>query len=175
MLLRKPDGAEIPVPPRKDGTPAQKAGLKAGDVITKVNDKAIASVEELREGLASDSKEKYSVNLTLVRDRKEQSVKVELEPARQMMTPEEISELRDQIISPEHMRLLRDQIQAQVGEITKNSELMKLQKGKIRDEVERSMRLYHKDLEQLQKNYRKEIDQFKDFQKQHFDLSQVSI
>lgn len=159
----------------KDGTPAQKAGLKAGDVITKVNDKAIASVEELREGLASDSKEKYSVSLTVVRDRKEQSVKVELEPARQMMDPEEISELRDQIISPEHMRLLRDQIQAQVGEIAKNSELMKLQKGKIRDEVERSMQLYHKDLEQLQKNHRKEIDQLRDFQKQRFGFSQVSI
>lgn len=159
----------------KDGTPAQKAGLKAGDVITKVNDKAVASVEELREALASDSKEKYSVNLTIVRDRKEQAVKVELEPAHHLISPEEVTELRGQIVNPEQMRQLKDQIQAQMAEITKNAEQMKLQKGKVRDEVERSMRLYRKDLEQFQKNYRKEIDQLRDLRKQRFDWSQVSI
>ncbi|MGE5326672.1 MAG: PDZ domain-containing protein [Deltaproteobacteria bacterium] len=158
----------------KDGTPAQKAGLKAGDVITKVNDKAVASIEELRGALASDSKEKYSVTLTIVRDRKEQAVKVELEPAKHLISPEEVTELRGQIVNPEKMRLLKDQIRAQMAEITKNAEQMKLQKEKIRDEVERSMRLYRKDLEQFQKNYRKEIDQLRD-QKLRFDWSQISI
>jgi serine protease Do len=159
----------------KDGTPAQKAGLKAGDVITKVNDKAVASVEELRESLASDSKEKYSVTLTLVRDRKEQAVSVELEPARQLISPEEVSELRGQIMNPEHMRMLKDQIQSQMAEISKNSELMKLQKEKIRDEVERSMQQYRKDLEQFQKNYRQEIEQHRDLQKQRLESFQEPI
>ena len=159
----------------KDGTPAQKAGLKAGDVITKVNDKAVASVAELREALGSDSKEKYSVTLTLVRDRKEQTVKVELEPVRPLMSPEEVSELQNRIISPERMRMLKDEIKAQVAELTKNADAMKLQKEKIRNEVERSMQQYRKDMEKFQKDYRKEIDQLKDFQKQRFDWSQVSI
>ena len=67
------------------------------------------------------------------------------------------------------------EIKAQVAEITKNADAMKLQKEKIRNEVERSMQQYRKDVEKFQKDYRKEIDQLKDFQKQRFDWSQVSI
>jgi serine protease Do len=144
-----------------EGSAAQKAGLKAGDVIVKVGDATIASVGDLRKALRKNPSEKQQLTLTIVRDRKEQTVSVELEPVRQFIEPQEISELTGQIINPEHMRLLKDQIQAQVADVKKNSELMQLQKEKIRDEVERSMQQYRNEMEQLKKNYRKEIDQLR--------------
>jgi len=62
------------------GSAAEKAGLKAGDVIVAVDGKSVATVAELRQALESNpSKEERKVNLTVVRDRHEQTVPVELE------------------------------------------------------------------------------------------------
>jgi membrane-associated protease RseP (regulator of RpoE activity) len=62
------------------GSPAAKAGLKAGDVIVAVDGKSVATVTELRQALdIKPSKEEHKVNLTIVRDRHEQTVPVELE------------------------------------------------------------------------------------------------
>jgi membrane-associated protease RseP (regulator of RpoE activity) len=62
------------------GSAAEKAGLKAGDVIVAVDGKSVATVTELREALeVKPSNEERKVNLTIVRDRHEQTVPVELE------------------------------------------------------------------------------------------------
>jgi membrane-associated protease RseP (regulator of RpoE activity) len=62
------------------GSAAEKAGLKAGDVIVAVDGKSVATVTELRQALEiKPSKEEHKVNLTVVRDRHEQTVPVELE------------------------------------------------------------------------------------------------
>jgi hypothetical protein len=62
------------------GSAAEKAGLKAGDVIVAVDGKSVATVTELRQALEiKPSKEDRKVNLTVVRDRHEQTVPVELE------------------------------------------------------------------------------------------------
>lgn len=59
------------------GSAAEKGGLKAGDVIVRVDDKDVGSVRELRRSLRGwEGKE---VNLTIVRNRQEQTVKVKLE------------------------------------------------------------------------------------------------
>jgi membrane-associated protease RseP (regulator of RpoE activity) len=64
-----------------EGSAAAKAGIKAGDVITRINSEAVVDVEDLRRALGQVEKE---ATITFVRDRKEQTVKVELEqqPAR---------------------------------------------------------------------------------------------
>jgi C-terminal processing protease CtpA/Prc len=62
------------------GSPAEKAGLKAGDVIVAVDGKSVTAVTELRQALEiKPSKQAQKVNLTIVRDRHEQIVPVELE------------------------------------------------------------------------------------------------
>jgi hypothetical protein len=62
------------------GSAAEKAGLKAGDVIVAVDGKSVATVTELRQALETKpSKEERKVNLTVVRDRHEQTLPVELE------------------------------------------------------------------------------------------------
>jgi len=62
-----------------DGTPASRAGLKVGDVITKVNDVAIRSREDLVRQLR-EVKEDDHVSIGIVRDKKEMTVSAKLEP-----------------------------------------------------------------------------------------------
>ncbi|MFQ5723386.1 MAG: PDZ domain-containing protein [Terriglobia bacterium] len=60
------------------GSPAAKAGVKAGDVIVAVDSEPVGSIGELRRALAR-KQEENRVTLTIVRDHREQSVTVELE------------------------------------------------------------------------------------------------
>lgn len=86
----------------KAGTPAEKAGLKAGDCIIAVDGKEVSSVEDLRHALRGESSEKRQHTLTLVRDRHEQTVTVEIEP-RKSVEPktagQDIEDLDDEISS----------------------------------------------------------------------------
>ncbi len=160
------EGKGVLVREVKDGTPAQKAGLKAGDVIVKVGDEGVASVGDLRQALRTNPNEKRQVTLTIVRDRKEQTLNVELEPEHQLMGPQEIAQLQGQILNQDAMRQLKDQVLAQTEELRKNSDLMRLQKENIRDEVQRSMEQYRRSMEQYRKDYGKQMEQYKrDLQK----------
>lgn len=58
-------------------TPAEKAGLKAGDVITKVDGEAVRTPEQVAQRLRS-SRSKGTVPLTIVRNHKEMTVNVTL-------------------------------------------------------------------------------------------------
>lgn len=60
------------------GSAAAKANLKAGDVIIRVDEEAVGSVSDLRRALDREHPGN-EVTLTIVRDRKEQTVKVELD------------------------------------------------------------------------------------------------
>jgi C-terminal processing protease CtpA/Prc len=59
-------------------TPAEKAGLKAGDVIVKFNDKNISKAGDLTELLA-DMKKGDKADIQVIRHKNKQTVKVELE------------------------------------------------------------------------------------------------
>jgi len=70
-------------------SPAEKAGIKAGDCITKVGDEKVESIPDLHRALnrSSDSEDKGEVKVTVVRDKHEQTLSVQLEqPHRRMMT-----------------------------------------------------------------------------------------
>jgi serine protease Do len=80
-----PDGEGILVREVNSGSPAEKAGLKAGDVITSLNGERIRSVGDLREKLSAKRDEKgTSVKLGVLRNHNEVSLTVELpaSPAR---------------------------------------------------------------------------------------------
>lgn len=61
------------------GTAAAKAGLEAGDVITRVDSAAVKSVGELRDQLR-EKRDQKSVSLTIMRQGSEKSVTVPIEP-----------------------------------------------------------------------------------------------
>jgi serine protease Do len=79
-----PDGEGVLVREVNSGSPAEKAGLKPGDVITSFNGERIRSVGDLREKLSvkHDEKEK-TAKLGIIRNKSEVSLTVEL-PETQM-------------------------------------------------------------------------------------------
>jgi len=73
-----PNGAGILVREVRPGTAAEKAGLKAGDVIVKINGKPVGSLGELRQQLRDKSDDKI-VNLGILRKGSAMSVAVTIE------------------------------------------------------------------------------------------------
>ena len=73
-----PDNSGVLVREVHTGTPAEKAGLKAGDVITQVDGKAVRSLDELRAQLREKSAQK-SVNLGVLRKGSQLTVSVEIQ------------------------------------------------------------------------------------------------
>ena len=88
-------------------TAADKAGLKAGDVIVKVDGEAVTSLGELRRALRK-KREGKQVSLTIVRNRAEQNVSVELEQP-QSRGPESVTDgMGLQFIPEEYARFAAD-------------------------------------------------------------------
>jgi predicted metalloprotease with PDZ domain len=74
-----PDGEGILVRDVNSGSPAEKAGVKAGDVITSLNGERIRTVGELREKLSAKRDDKdRTVKLGVLRNKSEISLNVEL-------------------------------------------------------------------------------------------------
>lgn len=76
-----PDGEGILVREVNPGSAAEKAGVKAGDVITSINGERVRSIGDLREKLAAkrEAKDKeQTVKLGVLRNRSEVSLTVEL-------------------------------------------------------------------------------------------------
>jgi serine protease Do len=74
-----PEGEGILVRDVNSGSPAEKAGVKAGDVIVSLNGDRIRSVGELREKLSAKRDEKdRTVKLGVLRNKSEVSLTVEL-------------------------------------------------------------------------------------------------
>ncbi len=73
-----PDGEGVLVREVKSGTPAEKAGLKAGDVITQVDGERVRTVSELRQKLHG-KRDKKSVNVSVLRKGAEMSLEVPIE------------------------------------------------------------------------------------------------
>jgi serine protease Do len=61
------------------GSPAEKAGVKSGDVITSLNGERVRSLGDLREKLAGKRDEK-TVKLGVLRNKSEVSVTIEMPP-----------------------------------------------------------------------------------------------
>jgi C-terminal processing protease CtpA/Prc len=74
-----PDGEGVLVREVNSGSPAEKAGVKSGDVITSLNSERIRSLGDLREKLAGKRAEK-TVKLGVLRNKSEVSITVELPP-----------------------------------------------------------------------------------------------
>jgi serine protease Do len=69
-----------------DNTPAQKSGIKAGDVITKVDGMAVSTPNELSTAVRSaNGKKTYTIEL--LRDRKPMSVSVNVEDRSERSIP----------------------------------------------------------------------------------------
>jgi len=73
-----PNGEGVLVRSVSPNSPAEKAGIKAGDVITKMDGERVATVRDLQR-LAREKYGKASVPVTLIRNKRETTVTVNLE------------------------------------------------------------------------------------------------
>lgn len=77
-----PEGEGILVRSVNEGSAAEKAGIKTGDVLIKFNGEPIRTVSDLREKLAGlgEIKEKKTVKIGLLRNRSEMTMEASIEP-----------------------------------------------------------------------------------------------
>ena len=137
------------------GGAAEKAGLKAGDVIVQVDGKAVGAVDELRGALNDNfTDDTRKVNLTIVRDHHEQTVTVELtrstpgarhvaEAARRDLDSADLPQLREQA---EEMRGAADQLRR---ELEKQKQLTQCEWQRQLHEQMRDLREQLKNLNNL--------------------------
>jgi serine protease Do len=70
-----------------DNTPAQKAGIKAGDVITKVDGMAVTTPSELSNAVRTANNAKKAYTIDLVRDRKSMTVSADADDRSERRIP----------------------------------------------------------------------------------------
>jgi predicted metalloprotease with PDZ domain len=141
------------------GSAAEKAGLKAGDVIVGVDGKAVSSVAELRGALPHDFEGKKTVALTVVRDRREQSVTVGLEQAK----PGELFrsvELEGIGITPRQIEQLRAEVATHKAGIERTAESVRRE---WTQEKRRYLQELQRSLQQWRQQLRRENEKVRDY------------
>ena len=142
------------------GSAADKAGLKAGDVIVRVDDKDVGSVSNLRRALGQDRDEKRTVKLTIVRDRKEMTLTTELDPAK----PPSPRQMTENFVlgDPEEMRAFADEMREHAEEMKKEAMKAKEnwdgEQGRFREEQKR----LQEEMKRLQEERQELNDRIKD-------------
>ncbi len=142
------------------GSAAEKAGLKAGDVIVRVESTDVGSVEDFRRALPRDLTEKRKVNVTIVRDRREQTLSVELEPTRRV-TPRQAEIFGPYGIDQDEVRRLADQARRLAEQVTREKMesyrgLMENYQGQIQD-YQRSLKDWQKQWQEEQRKLQEEL------------------
>jgi len=118
----------------KSGTPAEKAGLKAGDCIVRVGSTEVGTIGELHEALRSQSDEGKNNELTLgvIRNHREESVKVTLESPSD--DDREVAE-NAVLVLPEREEL--DALKGEIGALRANGAAERAAAEQLRRELRR--------------------------------------
>jgi membrane-associated protease RseP (regulator of RpoE activity) len=133
-----------------EGSAAEKAGLKAGDCIVKVGADPVESVSDLHRALGhnSGSDEKQNVALTIVRDKHEQTLSVQLEPShpRTMTIPRRIA--RNDLIGFDPSELARSQaeLQSSMSALRASQKELESQRRNLIQEQQRMMKELKREL-----------------------------
>lgn len=140
----------------KDG-PADKAGLKAGDVIVQVDGRPVSNVDALRSALNENfTDDTRKVSLTIVRDRREQTLSAELSRSR---LPEKTTSKTGNLIAPEawaqQLQDLANQFGTQGMQFGDDLQSQKMQsQGEWQRQFQRQMRTLQQQLQQQMKEVR---------------------
>jgi serine protease Do len=128
---------------------AEKAGVRAGDVITKVNGETVGNRSDLRRALRDKS---GSVSVSIIRDKREQTLTMAI-PERKRGSAEPTdweldlrqlkSELKDLGPQMEDIKLAAKQ---QSEELLKNKDFIRKQMEQARKDLERSMQQLQREL-----------------------------
>jgi len=95
------------------GSAAEKAGIKAGDCIVRIGSTPIASASDIHRALTNLPGESHEAVVTIVRDRKEETLQVHIESPRQPMTME--STAAAALPSAEQLRAEATELRQRIG------------------------------------------------------------
>lgn len=154
-----PQGEGVLVREVLTDTPAEKGGLKAGDVIVRVNDEEVGSVSQLRRALAEATREKEKLTVTVIRDRKQQALEVEIERPRRSSSPRRSVEILE--LGPEleklgaHIRAYAAEAQQFAEELQREWQDEWLERG---DQWQQQWRQYEQDWQRQWKERQRELE-----------------
>jgi membrane-associated protease RseP (regulator of RpoE activity) len=150
------------------GSIADKAGLKAGDVITRADNEKISERSDLRKALRA-RKEGGKVALGIVRDRHEQTVTVDV-PARKSRDGSSLEfSIPDKQTLKEiksRLRTMQPEIKQQIDRQIRDSlrdlqpQMMKV-RAEIKPEIQESMRKLRAEMEQVRKEIQERQKEWK--------------
>ncbi|MCJ7503087.1 MAG: PDZ domain-containing protein [Acidobacteriia bacterium] len=137
------------------GSAAEKAGLKAGDVIVQVDGKDVDTVGKLRRALAGEkeTQEARKVTLTIVRDKREQTLTVELEP-QERMGPRRMTRTELMGVDPVEMQ----EIAAEAQAYAKEMEAQAREWQKEHQELQKEQQRLQEEMQRLQQELPKQIE-----------------
>jgi serine protease Do len=152
-----PHGQGVLVRSVEKGSPAEAAGLKAGDVIVKVNNETVHDMADWRRAMHARS---GKIPVSVVREKHEQNLVINL-PA-----SGDTSRLQDQdwLGFEEQMQAFQQEMDKLGPELARSQTEMlanmkpsEQEMEQMRQEIERSMKLSQKDIEKMQKQIQKEV------------------
>jgi membrane-associated protease RseP (regulator of RpoE activity) len=144
-----PAGTGVLVRSVEKGSPADAAGLKAGDVILRLNNETIHDLADWRRALRVQASQ---ISVTLVREKHEQTVVMHLPPppdsSKVLSQSWGNAEEQMQALGQE-MEKLRPQFEANREEMLAALQPNPQELKQVRDEIEKSMKLKQKDLKKM--------------------------
>ncbi len=156
-------GSGVLVARVEEDSPANKAGLKSGDVITEFNGTKVTSAKDLRSAI-DDVQQGQTASMTVLRHNKVQQLSVkpeqrafpQIEQLRELNLPEleSLKELRDLPEMPDvrdSMKQLKDEMHRLKIEL-KDLHLNKEEVQELREEIRKEMENVRKQLEEIRKS-----------------------
>jgi serine protease Do len=143
------------------GTPAEKAGFRAGDVIIKVNGERIVDASDFSHALQSRKDTTVSVNV--IREKKEQTLTLTLPSRKQSELFQESFDLPE--IDAETRRAIQE-AQAEIARARPEMELAARELERARPEMERAARAMRQQQEQMRKDALKMREELRKEQRQ---------
>jgi membrane-associated protease RseP (regulator of RpoE activity) len=164
------DGEGLLIKSVEKGGPAEKAGLKAGDVIVRTGDEKVTDRSDLSRILRTH-RTGGKVALTIVRDHKEQTISVDV-PERKVKDSSRMHiEVPDIDINLDEIHSNMDEIQGVVKKITPEMEHMRQQIAlELRPQIEEAMKVTRQITPEVKKAMEKAQEEVRRVQKQLQEL-----
>jgi len=150
-----PAGRGVLVRSVEKGSPADAAGLKAGDVIVKLNNETVHDMADWRRAMRVQAGQ---ISVTVVRDKREQTVVMHLPPAgdSSRMRGQDWGDVEEQMQAlGQEMEKLRPQLEASQKEMLAALQPSEEELQQMRREIEKSMKIKQKDMEKMARKIEK--------------------
>ena len=152
-----PAGTGVMVRSVEKGSPADAAGLKAGDVIVRLNNETIHDLADWRRALRVQASQ---ISVTVVREKQEKTVVMHLPPPADSskVLGQDWDDVEEQMQAlGQEMEELRPELEAGQEEMLAAVQPSEKELEQMRREIEKSMKLKQKDMEKMAREIEKSV------------------